>query len=268
MTKKSLLTAVLINIFLLTISFTSSYAQDTNQYDSAGNKHGFWEAKYESGQTKYKGHYDHGARTGEFLFYFESGVLKAKSNFYDKGNKSKTSIYNPNGQLLAEGYYTGKMRDSIWTMYDTESGLPLGIEVYKNMLPNGIWKNFYPGTEVVVRETKWEDGQRHGSEKEYFENSQLKNVVVFQNDLLEGPTQSYLPDGSQNMKGQYKNNKRQDLWIYFNEEGETELVDFFNQGLHVFTYFPKNDSSSILVSEDDMKAFRFKLDSLRKAAAQ
>ena len=52
-----------------------------NQFNSQGNREGYWEEYYDNGQLSSKGHYVNGRREGFWEDYYDNGQLAHKGHF-------------------------------------------------------------------------------------------------------------------------------------------------------------------------------------------
>ncbi len=235
---------------LLFIMPAMMIAQNINLKDAEGKKNGKWEGYYENGNLRYTGIWDHGERKGEFRHFFEDGKLKAVLFFYNHGKKSRAILFDEKQKKLAEGFYTEKKRDSIWVIYDAKNEKIIAKERYRNTYPHGTWLNYYPNSEVIVKETNYLNGLKSGYQREYFETGQKKSEVFYKADTLTGPNTTWNPDGSISMTGQYKNNVRDGSWEFFDENGKTNLIDVYFDGYRIYTNYIKGDSIEYHVPMD------------------
>jgi len=73
-----------------------------NKYKD-GKKDGEWLFYYDNGQLKYKSNWKDGKPEGEYLTYHENGQLKFKRNYKDGKEEGKQLWYYETGQLAVEG---------------------------------------------------------------------------------------------------------------------------------------------------------------------
>ena len=52
-----------------------------NQYNSQGNREGYWEWYFKNGQLMCKGHYVNGKEEGYWEWYYDNGQLSFKSHY-------------------------------------------------------------------------------------------------------------------------------------------------------------------------------------------
>lgn len=107
--------------------------QQVNQIDSAAvqkelNKYlieppdtnytGDYLAKWENGNTKFKGFFRFGKRHGQWLAFYAAGTMWSEC-FYDKGLKhGANNVFYENGKPRYQGWFKNDLRDSVWVFYD------------------------------------------------------------------------------------------------------------------------------------------------------
>ena len=68
--------------------FTQSSSDTLNRTDEQGLKQGYWIKLDEEGMLKYEGTFKDNNPTGNFIYYYPDGVVRARSTFYDDGKKA------------------------------------------------------------------------------------------------------------------------------------------------------------------------------------
>ena len=76
---------------------------DFNLVDSEGEKEGLWIRVWPSGSLYYKGSFDSGKPTGEFLYFYDSGELMSVLNHVSENISA--IHYRSNGSVQASGFY-------------------------------------------------------------------------------------------------------------------------------------------------------------------
>ncbi|MBL4662327.1 MAG: hypothetical protein JKY22_01910, partial [Flavobacteriaceae bacterium] len=100
--------------------FASISAQEINQNDTAGERHGVWEKYFPSSkQLRYKGEFNHGVEVGTFKFYCsdcgsQPTIVK---EFSSKTGNADVKYYTKTGKLVSEGQMYGKDRIGEWLYY-------------------------------------------------------------------------------------------------------------------------------------------------------
>jgi len=217
-------------LFFISIIFTGfNLLAQQNQTDDQGRKQGKW-IKYKDGVIFYEGVFKDDKPTGEFLRYYRSGRLSSKSNFSENGSRCYAEIYyderkNP---MKAKGVYINQQKDSLW-QYFNKDGVMVSEENYDMGIANGIWK-LYSYFGALMKETPYKKGKIDGIQKEYFESGELKRMMTFDMDSLNGDFLVNYPDESPRVKGQFKNGLQVDKWYYYNEDGSIDFIEYYDLG--------------------------------------
>lgn len=225
---------LLLMIFSFVIPCSGLYAMhDTlNQYDSNGNKHGYWKT-YRNNALAYEGRFEHGKPTGLFVYYFRNEQIKATLKYSENGRIARAVTFYPSGQVMAVGKYVDQKKDSIWDYYN-ELGIHLSTESYENGKPHGKWKTYnYKGK--VIEIINYENGEKEGEWKQFFDNGKKKLKATYRAGKLEGAFWMYYSNGRFSVVGRYKNSFATGLWTYYNSRGEVEKKVTYEEGRVVKT---------------------------------
>ena len=85
--------------------------------------------------------------------------------------------YFPNGNLEYEAEFVNEKLDGTSRVW-SEDGILLSVSEYSNDLPHGKWQLFHPN-EKLKYQTTYFHSQKHGYERWYYENGQLKSEQIF-----------------------------------------------------------------------------------------
>ncbi|MFP4472022.1 MAG: toxin-antitoxin system YwqK family antitoxin, partial [Bacteroidales bacterium] len=134
-------------IFMLAVVFLPMQAQisDTaiNRTDAQGLKQGLWKKTDDQGNIIYEGRFRDDVPYGTFTYYYPDGIVKAVSQISDEGRRAFIKTYRESGQLMAEGFYLDKEKDSTWNFYHPV-GFLLTREKYENGKKSGPSVSYYP----------------------------------------------------------------------------------------------------------------------------
>lgn len=205
---------VLLGSFL---RLTTVLAQEINQFDANGERHGLWQKNYEATtQLRYEGTFDHGKEVGIFKFYCEDCKKTpiAIKEFNANNAISDVKYYSPDGKLISEGMMDGKNRIGEWLYYDNKTSKVMTREFYKNGKLDGQKTTFY-SNDVITEETMYIDGLREGENNYYSLDGVLLKKLQYRNDLLVGSALYYDADGNISIEGSYKEGKKNGLWKYY-----------------------------------------------------
>lgn len=215
--------------FIGLIITTSQLFAQQNQTDELGRKQGEW-VKYKDGVKFYKGVFKDDKPTGEFLRYYRSGRLQSKSEFSNSGSNCYVEIYydERKSPIKASGLYLNQQKDSLWQYYNKDSVL-INEEFYNKGVADGLWK-LYNYNGGLVKETPYKNGKIDGVQKEYFETGELKRVITFEMDSLNGDFLVNFPDETPRIKGQFYNGLQDGKWFYYNEDSSIEFIEYYEKG--------------------------------------
>ena len=104
-------------LVILLLYSVSLFAQEINQIDANGKKHGIWKGVYEqSKRPRYEGTFDHGKEIGIFKFFDDTnaGTVIATRDFNSKDNSCYTIFYNQKGNKVSEGKLVNKLYVGEW----------------------------------------------------------------------------------------------------------------------------------------------------------
>lgn len=222
---------------LLLIFSSSSFSQTVNQKDGQGRKQGKWIEKY-AGTTsiKYKGFFKDGKPTGLFVFYYESGKVKAKNKYSNRGQNSYASTYYENGKLMSMGKYVNQKKDSIWVYMD-QWGNYVSKESYKSGKKHGKCIDFYPfnprfdqGRPQILEITFYQEGEKDGEYQRFYKNGKVLKEGKFSLGELEGKVTTYYPTGTKRTEIHYKHGLKHGYTMNYDGNGKLTSKQYFIKG--------------------------------------
>lgn len=205
------------SLIILLIVCTHSIAQ-LNQTDEKGRKQGLWQKNYPGTSVlQYKGTFLNDKPVGKFIYNFESGQKKAVLVHGLPGGCSSVLLFYENGQLLADGFYKGEKKDSLWYNYAQNGELISAVNYQLDVLHG---KSVFYFSEGQLLEQKL----------------QIQKVVYYTNGKLNGSYQENFYNGKPKLKGTYQNGLRMGLWTEFYNTGEIlSKVNYLNDVPHGWT---------------------------------
>ncbi len=224
-----------IFIFLLSLLTSLTFAQNINQFDANGKRHGIWKKTFDDTKVlRYEGEFLHGKEIGLFKFYKnikKKAVLTATKQFNKTDNIAYVTFLSSRGKLISEGKMDKKKYIGEWKYYQKRNDNLLTLENYNA-------KGILEGERFVY----YENGQI--AEKQFYKNGKLegksiwyseKNIVlkefIYLNGELHGASKYYNPKGELITEGQYKKGKKHGIWKYYENGKLIKEKDF--------TYKPK-----------------------------
>jgi antitoxin component YwqK of YwqJK toxin-antitoxin module len=227
MLKKILSTLTLA--VLVTIILSAQNDTIFNQTDSKGFKQGYWKKAYPNGKLMYKGFFKDGKPLGEMHKFYENGVMEAIMNYDQKNEHVKTTIYYEDGGIAARGNYYLEKKDSIWNYYSYYSGTVIATESYNRGNKEGIEKHYYQNGNLS-EEIVWQNNLKDGIWNQYFEDGKPKFKTSNSLNKLNGLYTFYYPNGQLYIVGSYIQNKRNGKWIFYDDNGKVKSEIVYNNG--------------------------------------
>ena len=227
---------ILIGLFLCSLTATSQI----NKVDANGKKQGEWIKKYEGkDKTLYKGTFKDDKPVGKFVFYHETGKVKAISEYFNDGKDSYVSTFYENGKLLSYGKYVNEKKDSTWVFYD-EYGYFIATENYSNGAKNGISRVFYPfnskidiGKPRILEEVNYVDGVKDGEWVKYFKNGEKLGEGTYSLDQFEGRQVYYHPNGNKKAVMYFKKGMKNGFSYSYDGNGVELSRQYYLKGVEL-----------------------------------
>ncbi|RPI43625.1 MAG: toxin-antitoxin system YwqK family antitoxin [Bacteroidetes bacterium] len=214
---RSLLKAVLL--ILIPAVAAAATLNGQNRLDEQGRKTGPWKVIYPNGKIQYEATFREGRPVGMMVRYYDSGTVSARMMFDSTSSRSYARLYYRNGVPAAEGWYEGRVKDSVWTYYSESDGSLRIREPYMDGSLHGIVHRFYPGG-AISEEVSWEENLKSGPWRQYYEDGTLRLESGYEKDLLQGPYRVYYPDSTLKMEGTYISSRSEGQWTYYDVTGE------------------------------------------------
>lgn len=222
--------------------------QQLNRVDENGVKQGVWKKVYPNGKPAYEVFFRNGKPVGEYKRYHRNGKLKALLNYDENGEHATAQLFDDSGNLIAEGFYFGQKKDSVWHFYSVDKNLAraegelknlrvkpgkiryiVAEEKYDKGQETGVWKSFYPSG-VVAQTIEWADGKENGDFKQFHPNGKPKMEAKMKDGKRHGLVFFYYPNGSINVHGYYYQDKRHGKWTYYSTKGKEDKVIEYEYG--------------------------------------
>jgi len=234
-----------IAILMLLLNVYFSVAQ--NKTDEKGLKQGHW--KKTDPTTKkliYEGNFKDNLPQGLFKYYYPNDSIKSKMLFIQNGKIGYSTLFHPNGKMMAYGKYINELKDSTWSFYD-EKGLIISKETFLLGKKNGV-SVVYFSNGIVSEEYHYKMDLKHGTFKQYFDKNIVKGEGNYVNGLMDGKNTYYFPNGVQVASGFYKNGQKNGPWIYKEQDGKIKEKELYKLGRlasqkETENFFNKNKST-------------------------
>lgn len=218
--------------FGMIFSSSALLAQEINQLDSNGKRHGLWQKNFDaSDQLRYEGQFEHGKEIGTFKFYCDDCKTQPMviKEFSSKNEVAHVRYYTKSGKLVSEGKMDGKNRIGEWVYYHEKSESVMTREFYVAGTLDGRKTTHYPNGQIT-EELNYKNGSREGANNYYAPDGVLLKKLQYINDQLHGPAEYYDAAGNLSIKGQYVKGKKHGLWKYY-KNGKVELEEIYPKPL-------------------------------------
>lgn len=226
---------IIFNLLCFIIFSNVVFAQDFNQLNGNGERHGIWKKTFDNTNVlRYEGEFLNGKEIGLFKFYKNiksKSVLTATKLFNEKNNIAIVKFYTPKGKVISEGLMDGKTYIGTWKYYQKKSNDLLILEHFDNS-GNLTGERFvYYENGQIAEKQNYIKGKLDGLSFWYSERNMVLKEFMYVNGELHGLSKYYDPKGELLVEGAYKRGKKDGLWEYYENGKLKEEKDF--------TYKPK-----------------------------
>ena len=208
-------------ILLFVLGSTLLFSQNMDE------KNGPWRSTYPDGSVKSTGQFNHNIPYGEFIYYYKSGIKQSVTVFDNQGIQARNSTWYESGNLMAEGKYINKQKDSTWSYYGDSIDQLIAVEQYSMGKLEGKSITYYPGTTQAAEVILYHNGIKQGELRKYFPDGGTMTEGTYLNNKLDGPFTLYYPDGSVQLRGIYKMGEQVGEWKYYSIAGKEITYEEF-----------------------------------------
>ena len=214
--------------FVLPNMFSQTTDTLWNKTDKQGIRQGFWKANYDNGNPKYKGFFKNGNPTGEFTRFYEDGTCKARMNYHEDSDSVEVSLFYQNNKPAAQGIYISMKKEGIWSYYSYYSGKLVCKENYRQGLRVGFSNKYYESG-ILSEELEYNNDMKSGKWNQFYENGAPRLKGNYYLNLRTGPYMVLYPKGKTQVLGQFKRDRMDGKWEYYDEDGKVELeIEYVN----------------------------------------
>ncbi len=206
----------LTTLFIFLITSGLLVAQDFNQFDSNGKRHGKWKKNFDKTEVvRYTGEFNHGKEIGTFKFYKKidgKPVLTATKVFNANDASAQVTFFTSIGKKISEGKMNGKSYIGKWVYYHKNPEKIMTEEFYNNKGKlEGEHKVYYlSGQEAEI--AVYKNGLLDGESKWFAENGNLLKSITYKENVYDGPYKSYDTNGLLSKEGHYKDDVKCCVW--------------------------------------------------------
>jgi len=198
-----------------------------NRTDASGKKQGRWFTFYKNGNLQSEINYKDDLKHGYFKEYAENGDL-LRIQKYTNGVIQQEAAEIQKLEVQNEYYANGKVKIS--AMF--RNGVPEGIlrqydstgAIEKTLL----YKNGFVIGEGIVKD----DGNRHGTWKDFYDDGSLKAIGNYDNGKQTGEWKFYYQGGKIEQTGKFsKSGKLEGIWKWYYENGQLQREENYRAGV-------------------------------------
>jgi len=195
---------------------------------------------------------------GYQVFYHANGQKASEGMMRNGKPDGYWKTYNETGMLVSEGNRKNYELDSTWKFYDDKGKIGLEISYLKGK-KEGIRKTY---REDEIIEENFKNDLKEGMTVYYFPDGKIKKEVNFHNGLEEGLSKEFDTDGriitletyksgfitERELINRYDNNgKKHGVWKYFYADGKIQREGTYKHGLEN-GYFKEYDKDGNLIT--------------------
>jgi antitoxin component YwqK of YwqJK toxin-antitoxin module len=184
-----------------------------------GELHGTYISYSNNGNTELKANFVNGIKNGPFQVYYDDGTLKRTGNYINDKENGLFKEYFENGKISSEYYQKDDEFDGAYKSW-YENGNLRGTATYKNGKKSGLYVSYY------------DDGNKMSEEK--FENGNRFIKLFSMGKII--------------AEGNSKDDEKDGIWKYYNENGKIIKIENYNIGLlngEYKNYNYLNDSTTL-----------------------
>ncbi|WP_339755279.1 toxin-antitoxin system YwqK family antitoxin [uncultured Winogradskyella sp.] len=219
---------------IATLIFSISLAQKSvNQYNKDGQRHGLWTKNYhKTNQKRYEGVFNHGKEIDSFKYYTLStgkSVLSAVKIFNEKDSLAKVTFFASNKKIISQGQMNGKKFIGKWIYFHKNSTAKMIVE---NFNDDGLLEGerfvFYKNG-LVAEKAFYKNGKLNGESKWFSEKNILLRYTNYKDNLHHGKSINYDSEGNVTTEGNYIEDQKKGIWLYYKAGILTRKIDYTNQ---------------------------------------
>ncbi|SFJ07889.1 toxin-antitoxin system YwqK family antitoxin [Olleya namhaensis] len=221
---------------VLVVLFTNCilFAQDLNQFDANGQRHGEWKKTFKNTKvTRYQGQFDHGKEIGTFNFYKNidgKAVLTATKVFNADNDVAQVTFLSSNKRKISEGKMRGRNHIGKWVIYHNKSDQVMTEELYNDKGKLEGLRQVYYLSGQVAEKALYRDGLLHGEANWFAENGKLIKVITYKNDKFDGVYKAYNKQGVIATEGHYRDDVKCCIWKRYKNGAVVEEKDLDKKG--------------------------------------
>ena len=211
----------------LILTFSAFSQEKVNKTDPNGMKEGKWESRYPDGTLRYEGYFVHNKPAGDWKRYHKNGKVKALMNYRPNSEAVFASLFDDEGKLYAKGLFEGTLRDSTWNFYSGDQLVQ--TENYSHGKKEGKATG-YNAEGKLIWEKYWKNDLLDGRSLEYYPDGTKRSEITCQMGKRSGPAIFYRENGLKSMEGNFLDDSSDGVWKIFDTDGKLKYQIKYNKG--------------------------------------
>lgn len=173
---------------------------------------GTYTIKTIDGITLSTGKYEKGKKTGDWDYYFRTGVLRNKETYKNGVQSGKSFVYNDDGRLYSISNYANDSLQGVYEKYDYGD---LSYTYYYNHgVANGPAKAFFSNGKVSS-ESFYINDELYSKRYDYWQNGNPSEITTYV-DGVAVKMESFSVDGKKEVEIDYANKNGKVSHLYYN----------------------------------------------------
>lgn len=237
-------------------SFEIVYPGDTiNRVDKNNIKQGFW--KISRGMIYESGYFLNGYKEGVWISYGVNGKPSLLEAYHQGKLNGPCFVFDENGSLRNERHMKDDKMDGRNASYDKD-GNPIMLRNYKKGDLHGEYLEYYENGQIreqsfyknglkdsistyksengePIAIIHYKDGNMQGTYNTYFESGILRSAKYYEENKAEGKFYEYFDNSRIKVEGNFKNDKKDGDWIYYDINNRKIKVEKYKEGLLIKT---------------------------------
>ena len=201
-----------------------------------GTLHGDEVSYYADGKEAERTSYEHGKKHGAWKQWFPDGSVKAEGLYTEGHPEGRMVWYFANGKKEIEGGTVKGEKDGTWVYWNEDGSMQLQMlfasgELVKAKKENGVFKEYYDD-EQLKEEVIWKNGAMNGPFTEWYSNGTWvdKPMTPTPEGVFAGDVQRELKGQTKKREGAYVNGKLHGPVKHFDEKGALVRTEFYTDG--------------------------------------
>jgi antitoxin component YwqK of YwqJK toxin-antitoxin module len=186
---------------------------------------------------------------GTCVSCYPSLIIEEKINFVNGRRQGIDTSYYRSGCIQSiQSYQIGLQDGPTYIYHDSTNRLQFEIW-YQSGLLNGPSIQYNPQTADTLTYKQYKGGKLNGTQKNYFNNGQLRKISEYRDGLLEGGQITYNEIGLKESEIYFRAGKKHGKWIYYFDSGKIAREETWKDGKKNGDFVSYNELGKVLSAE-------------------